>query len=109
MPLTLTKGERLLLDRKRRAETQAQAAVRYNVSPKIYGLWERDQYEASMGIDTSFLLGRLKPHERCLIRRRREQLTQGALAKRMGCSRWWLLRMEQGEAPVRDLVEYWSD
>jgi transcriptional regulator with XRE-family HTH domain len=104
MSLTLTRGETLLLKRKRRRETQAQAAERYHVTAKLYGMWERGQREVPFRV----MWAELKPHERCLIRRRRERITQAAMARQLGCSRWWLNRMEQGKAPADALVSYWE-
>lgn len=106
MPLTLTLGERLLLARKRAGLTQSQAAAQHNVSPKRYGLWERDQVKAPFA---AFIKKPIRGHELCMIRRRRSNLTQGALARDLGCSRWWLNRMEQGKAPVHQLLDYWDD
>ena len=107
MSFTLTDGERLLLERKRRHQTQSEAAARYSVSPKLYGLWERDQREVPFTFRKKVF--KMVQYERCLIRRRREDLTQAAVAKEMGCSRWWLNRMEQGQAPAGELAWYWSD
>lgn len=109
MSIALTNGELLLLRRKRDGLTQTQTAELYHVTPKLYGQWERDQTTAPFTMVGWARRLPLKPHERCLILRRRKRLTQATVARHMHCSRWWLNRMEQGKAPSDDLEVYWGD
>lgn len=99
----LTAGERLLIDRRRRGDTQVAAANRHGVSPFIYGQMERDVAEAP-----SINIGQLKPHERCLLYRRRAGFTQARVAKDLKCCRWWLNQMERGQVPCDTLLWYWE-
>ena len=100
----LTTGEKLLLDRRRRGERQAEAAGRMKVTRVVYGRWERDRDPGAPKV----LLGRLQPHERCLIYRRRAGLTQARVADDLGCCRWLINQMESGEAPCDTLAWYWE-
>ena len=102
----LTAGERLLIARRRiRRKTQAKAAAEHGVHFAKYAAWEKDQ-----GDDIpSVKVGRLEEHEQCFILRRREDLTQDALAEALGCSVNWLCMMERGDAPVARLLAYWTE
>lgn len=50
----------------------------------------------------------LTQSEICFLLRRRLEKTQKACADEMGISRYWFNMMEQGKAPCKSLVEYWS-
>lgn len=50
----------------------------------------------------------LTQSEICFLLRRRLEKTQKACADEMGISRYWFNMMEQGKAPYKTLVEYWS-
>ena len=101
----LTDGERLLINRNRKGLTQAQFAELVNMSTVVYGQCERDVQRWAM---EPAALGQLKPHEQCLIARRRAGLTQAEVAKDMKCSRYWVNLMEAGKTNPDDLVRYWS-
>lgn len=103
--LRLTSGERFLIDRHRRRLTQFQAAAGLGIYAVDYGRVERGQVKIP-GIKAP-ALGKLKPHERCLILRRRSQMTQAELALKLKCSRYWCNKMEHGESPGV-LIDYWS-
>ena len=109
MSITLTNSEMLLLGRRRDRLTQTQTAKLYHVTPKRYGEWERGTVIPPFTLAGWRRDKKLRPHERCLILRRRKKLTQAAVARNMRCSRWWLNRMEQGKAPVGQLEAYWHD
>jgi transcriptional regulator with XRE-family HTH domain len=101
----LTKGERLVLDRRRREERQAASAARLGVSLSRYSLWERDKMTERAPL---VKIGHLTPAERCLLRRRREGWTQEEVAAKVGVCRWWLNQMEQGKVDCTELLKYWE-
>ena len=100
---TLTRGERVLIDRRRRGETQAQAAARYRVRRHVLSLWERDEKTPPL-----IAIGRIECHERCLLYRRRSGFTQERIARDLKLSRWWVNKMERGLAPCDTLIWYWE-
>jgi DNA-binding XRE family transcriptional regulator len=102
----LTDGERFLLDRRRRKETQIQAAKRHGVSRGIYSVVERDVFLPETLKPPK--LDRIEPHERCLLYRRRANCTQAQVAKDLEYCRWWVNQMERGVAPVDILLWYWE-
>lgn len=51
---------------------------------------------------------RLRPHESCLLLRRRARMTQAELAKRMGRCRHWVNLMERGLVEHDELVTFWE-
>jgi hypothetical protein len=53
-------------------------------------------------------IGRLAPHERCLLQRRRTGYTQLEIAKDIGVCRWWLNQMEHGKIDCTPLSSYWD-
>ncbi len=101
--LTLTAGERLLIDRRRSRLTQREAAKAWDVSRYQYRIWEVRSEDPP-----SVELGLIWNHERCYLLRIRAGIEQKDLAVKLGVSRWWLCRMEYGEAPIDALVEWWN-
>ncbi len=99
----LSGGERLVIERRRRKETQVKAAERFDVTPFVYGQWERDKVEGPQ--PPTF---QLTQAEQCLLYRRRLGWTQDAVAYIMGLSRTWVNQMERGLIPCKDLIEYWE-
>jgi transcriptional regulator with XRE-family HTH domain len=99
----LTRGERLLLERRRHGESQRAAADRHGVSRYRYRRWEADE-DAGPRV----ALERLRAYERCFLQRRREGLRLAELAHEAGLSRWWLCQMEYGAAPAGRLVRFWA-
>lgn len=99
----LSRGEKLLVERRREEQTQAQAAKRRRVSLYIYRKWETDVEQGPLT-----KVGRLEPHEQCVIMRRREEQTAADLAEELGVCRWWLCQMEKGVVPHEDLVAHWA-
>lgn len=102
---TMTNAECLVISRHRLKENQIQAAERHEVSLDMYSRWER-------GLDPRsprpFLIaGELKEHETCFLTRRRAGITQKHVAVEMNYCRWWVNRMERGDAPCHDLTAYW--
>lgn len=106
----LSDGERLLIDRRRHGETQAQAAGRHGLRPFLYGQCERDSAPAGtkISVPTDKSLLPLATHERCMLYRRRAGYTQARVARELKVCRWWLNQMERGVVPCDDLICYWE-
>lgn len=100
--ITPTLGQRLLLDRLRRDETQAVAAARYEVPHGVYGCWERDQ--PTNRAVPKVKLGQLALHEKCLIARLQAGWTQREVAAHAGLCTYWIGCMERGEIPAERLA-----
>lgn len=103
--LKLRRNETLLIGRLRRGLSQDGAAARFGVPVKIYRSWERSR--PPRGRAWAVEPDRPTAQERCLVLRRRAGLTQAQVARHLGCSRWWVNQMENGNAPVRALAEFW--
>lgn len=99
----LSNSECLLIDRRRRGETQRQAAHRLGTTSFMYGKWERDVVDCP-----SVKIILLRPHERCLLYRRRAEKTQAAVALDLVCCRWWVNQMERGKVCSDVLLWYWE-
>lgn len=99
----LTAGERLLVQRLRLGETQTQAARRHGCKRTKYSLMELDRTGGP-----SVKIGAVKPHELCVIYRRRANRTQRRVAWDLGYSRYWVHRMEKGLEKCDDLLWYWE-
>ena len=99
----LTRGERLLVYRRRYNGTQADEAQHYDTSLYQYRQWETDQQDGPAPS-----LGTLRPHEQCLIKRTRSGKSVNDLARVIGICSWWLTQMERGDAPVERLLAHWS-
>lgn len=102
----LTRGERLLVDRRRRGESQSAAAKRLKTNRRQYNNWELDK-DGDVKPPT-VAVGRLQAFERCLLMRRRAAYSQAKVAKQMKCSRFWLNQMEQGKVDCTALCGYWE-
>lgn len=97
-----TNAQRLIIQRRRRGETQAEAAKRYNVSSRTYQSWEYGERKAPL-----VMLDSLTKPELFFLLRRDAGLTQMQLATRIGVSELWLNLMENGKAPIGRLEQYW--
>lgn len=102
----LTKGELLLINRKRTGESQEDASIRLGITRNMYGKIERDEV-AKVRIEVPDI-DELKPHEKCFLYRRRTGRTQEDCAEEMGISRYWFNQMEIGAAPIDPLVGFWE-
>jgi DNA-binding XRE family transcriptional regulator len=102
----LTGPERLLVERRRRGETQAEAAERHGVSQTRYSRWERG-LEADGALPT-VRVGGLRPHERCLLYRRRAGRSQWQVARDLQRCKMWVRQMERGEVDCSELIGYWE-
>lgn len=101
----LTKGERLLLKRRRDEKSQRETADDHGVSLYLYRRWETDGDKIG---SPSIEIGMLALHEICFIRRKHSGFALGDLAEKLGVSRWWLCKMEYGRANCDRLVAYWA-
>ena len=101
----LTSCERLLIYRRRRGETQHQAASRLGITRDVYSSWERTK---RANTHPPLKIGRLHTHERCLLYRRRVGKSQQQVANSLGCCRYWVNQMERGKVPCHMLVCYWE-
>lgn len=99
-----SKGESLYIHRRRRGLNQVEAAATYGVHPDIYREWEADKRTKGQPWRNN---GKLKINEVCVLMRRRAALTQRALAATLGCTRLWVVQMENGEAPADRLRDHW--
>ena len=107
----LTAAERLIVDRRRKGETQAQAAGRYGVSQSRYSRWERGLDDPVETLGPGPVLPKvtpLKPHEKCLLYRRRVGVTQAKVATDLKRCKMWVRQMERGEVDCTELVQYWE-
>jgi len=108
----LTIGERLLVDRRRRGHTQADAARRWGISQSRYSRWERELDTPTLE-ELPYLWAPAKGHqlrgnERCLLYRRRAGLTQLHIATELGRCKMWVRQMERGEVSFTELLDYWE-
>lgn len=104
----LTIAEKLAVQRRRLGERQRAAAARHGVSHTRYSRWERGLEQPGPDVAKAVKIGKLRPHEYCFLYRRRAGFTQERVARDMGVCRYWLNRMELGEAPCDELIEYWE-
>lgn len=99
----LTRGERVLLQRRRAGQSQRDAAEGHKVSLYCYRRWEVDEDETP-----EVVLNNLLGFEACFFRRRRAGMSLKFLAEAMRVSRWWLCQMEHGRATTDQLIKYWD-
>ena len=101
----LTPGERLLIYRRRRDESQEQAARRLNITRNVYGRLERDCEDWQIHLPK---MRELQIHEKCLLVRRRNRKTQEEIAAEIGVTRFWMNQMETGKGSCDCLAEFWG-
>jgi hypothetical protein len=104
-PVEPTSAENLLLWRRRRGLNQVEAAAEMDVPVDRYRAWEAGDHPSK---PPHRYLGKLRVYELCFLLRRRKGLLQRELAKALGCTRLWVIRMEEGTAPAARLIEYWK-
>ena len=103
---TLSPDERILIDRRRRGETQIEAASRLGLTTNAFRALETGEKYAGKSLRPP--LGRLADYEQCLIARKRYDLTMQEVADDIEISRWWVVQIEAGRAPADCLVDYWT-
>lgn len=102
---SLTTGERLLIDRRRRGETQKESAERLYHSTYRYRVLEAGNVNDFW---RGPRIGTLADHEQCLLLRRRSGQSRASAANELGMSEFWYTQMERGRAPVGRLVKFWT-
>lgn len=103
----LLKHEYALLYRLRTGLTQEEFAKKLNISIDRLKKIEAGTGHADLRKIKFPLDGKITAQEMCLIRRRRAGMKQSELAKKLGVCRYWLIKMEQGEADVSKLYKFW--
>ena len=104
----LTKGERLLIWRRREGHTQREAAKLLGMGMKRYTHIERGERRDELPARTS-LFGELQSHEICFLLRRASGRTIPECAAEAGVSRYWYNLMEQGKVCSDRLFKYWGE
>ena len=99
----LTGGERLWLRRRRRGQSQPEAARAAGIKTGTYKKFERDAAAGPLVV-----IHEIEPGERAAVHRRRSGLTQQAVARRLGVSRIWVNRMERGLEKADKLLSFWE-
>lgn len=105
LKLEISLAESLLLWRRRVGRNQVEAAAYFGATVDHYRSWEAGEHPSK---PPRLALGALRPYETCYLLRRRRGVTQESLAKAIGCTRLWVIRMEDGSAPCNRLVAYWK-
>lgn len=101
----LTKGEQLLIWRRRCGWNQSQAAKHYGISIFSYKLAEYSRLE---NFKYPQYKTELQPWEKCLIYRKRAGFKQSEIAKKLGICRGWLRLQEVGEIDCSRLLSWWE-
>lgn len=104
--LKLTTAERMYLWRKRKGLDQPEAAACHGMTVSAWREMERGSI--TRGAPSIRLDSPLTQAEICRILRRRQGLTHHELAKEIGVSSLWLLKMENGRANCHRLAAYWN-
>ncbi len=94
-----------MITRRRKGWGQERAARHYKVKPHTYRLWERDRHSETP--PPRVKTGKLEPWECYFLRRRRSKTTIAELSKAMDTSRFWIIEMEAGRAPLTRLENHW--
>lgn len=107
--IKLTLGETLLLFRKDAEMNQFELALELGLTLHEYKLREYDKV-VDKKLSTKFKNNvKLRPHEKCLVHRKRAGLSQAQVAKEMGISRQWMREQETGKIPCDKLLAYWGE
>ena len=103
----MTKGQKLLLERRRQELTQANMALVYGVPHGVYGRWERDLPTPGHKAPNIRLVA-LQKHEQCLVARLQRGWTQQQLSEASGYCKHWISLMERGVVHPTPLVQFWG-
>lgn len=104
---SLTRAERLLIDRRRQFHSQREEAKARRVSLYQYRRWEDGKDEVPH--QELSPISQLTIAESCWLHRRRAKMALGALARKLRVSKWWLTKMEAGKEPVSDALRaFWA-
>lgn len=102
--MNLRNNEQFFIWRRRLGLTQGQAAQRLRISRYAYCLLER---QGVVGVCVVPPQKNLTPVEKCTLLRIRKGMTQAALARKLGITRFWLRQMELGKGNPTRLINYW--
>jgi predicted transcriptional regulator len=98
MALKLTRGERIMIGRRRDGHTQGSFAEEQDISQPVVSRWESDELEPPKDVLKRYKrLGKLSQGEQALIMRRRLGLSIRDAAKMHGISHFHLIRIEADE------------
>lgn len=104
--MPLRENEKFYINRKRLGITQEEMADQLGTQTIQISLWERglspNPVPACASVDP------LKPHERCVLLRKRAELTVNQLAKHIKVSRITVIKMEKGEWNCSRLLDYYK-
>ena len=101
----LTDAETLYIHRRRLDVNQVERATALRLSEWLYVEYEQDKRDVPPSMRVDLVLTDI---EKCVIYRRREDWTQQEVADDIGCSRLWVIKMENGTANPGLLLDYWS-
>jgi DNA-binding transcriptional regulator YiaG len=87
--------------------TQVEAAAMYRVPRVLYSQAERD-FSGVVQVLSPMLASEMTTPEKCLILRRRGELTQSEVAESLGVCRRTMILMELGQASPEPLLRYWG-
>lgn len=100
---TLSPGEKLLIWRKRMGYSQMEAASYFDV---FYFVYKMAEYGVAKDFPYKKIKITLRPHEKCLILRKRMGKTQREIAEDFGICREWMIQQERGEVDCTKLLEW---
>lgn len=103
--LILTKGEKLIITRRRAGKNQTEAAKDFGVHRDTYAQWEKDITNTAPDVS---LTEPLKAFEACYLLRRRSNKTQKQLADALHLSRMTVNSMELGKVNYSQLSTFWG-
>jgi len=99
----LRNGERLLILRRRKGTTKAQAARKFKVTLYKYNRWESDVEQGPKRH-----VSKLAYFEQSLLMRLRAGASVAKFARILKVSAWWLRQMEIGKVSDGRLRSYWK-
>lgn len=105
--MSLTTGERFLIDRKRKNMGQEEYSKKFlDMTRNQYGRVERGMDENSdIGISQ---LSPLSDIEICFIKRKRSGKSQAQCAAEMKVTRFWYNQMESNRVDSKALIDFWG-
>lgn len=95
----VTKGERIMIGRRRAGLTQGAFARKCRTTQSRVSRWETDRLPAPESVQRKFAkLAPLTQLELMVLYRTRCKLTHKDVADMLGCSRYQVIKLEQGES-----------
>lgn len=102
----LTQGQHVTVWRRRQGWTQQETCRHLGVSYRNYLDWEKDRLPCKML--PLMQLGKILPHEKCLIYRLQCGKSQTEIAAEMGFCPYTIRKMEKGLLNPDRLLGYWE-